>query len=292
MKHKKTSLGGIFALVIGSLITMTAAQPSACTQTSPNDDKKPSAAETTQQQVDPLSLDTPKQKINIPAPLTAKPIEGEIMLVREGYTSSYNPLTRQPNYVCWTLTTTRLNGDAKRDNVFREDPDLDDNVKSLLDDYKNSGFSRGHMCPAADNKWSKNAMRESFYLSNICPQTQSLNGGDWEDLESACRDWVEDQGITLHIVCGPLFDSDKPRRLKKHVAVPSGFFKAIICLDNGNEKGIAFVYQNNTDRSHPMSSYVCTIDSVETLTGFDLFHTVDRKTQRRIERQANLNDWQ
>ncbi|MDD6784446.1 MAG: DNA/RNA non-specific endonuclease [Prevotellaceae bacterium] len=292
MKHKKTSLGGIFTLLIGTLIAMTAAQPSACAPSSANHTEKPPTIETTQQQTKNLPLEATKPIVDIPSPLTAKPIEGEIMLVREGYTSSYNPFTRQPNYVCWTLTTTRLNGNAKRDNVFREDPDLDDKIKSTLDDYKNSGFSRGHMCPAADNKWSKNAMRESFYLSNICPQTQSLNGGDWEDLESACRDWVEDRGITLHIVCGPLFDSDKPRRLKKHVAVPSGFFKAIICLDKGNEKGIAFIYQNNTDRSRPMSNYVCTIDSVEKLSGFDLFHNVAAKTQRRIERQANLNDWQ
>ena len=207
-----------------------------------------------------------------------------------GFTSHFNPDLHIPNVVIYELTVDEADGTLPRYKNFI----TDDRVEGCAtpDDYSYSGYDRGHMAPAGDMKWDKDAMRESFYLSNICPQTQSLNGGDWEDLESACRDWVEDRGVTLHIVCGPLFDSDKPRRLKKHVAVPSGFFKAIICLDKGNEKGIAFIYQNNTDRSRPMSNYVCTIDSVEKLSGFDLFHNVAAKTQQRIEKQADLNDWQ
>ena len=46
------------------------------------------------------------------------------------------------------------------------------------------------MCPAADNKWDADAMKESFYTTNICPQNENLNKGDWNDLEEACKEGV------------------------------------------------------------------------------------------------------
>ena len=118
-------------------------------------------------------------------PLMAAPIEGEIRLQREGYRASYNADNRQPNYVTWTLTPQRLQGDAKRRSSFYEDPELADDAKSLLSDYSRSGYDRGHLCPAGDNKWSLTAMIESFLLSNICPQKHTLNSGDWRVLEEA-----------------------------------------------------------------------------------------------------------
>ena len=142
-------------------------------------------------------------------PLMAAPIEGEIRLQREGYRASYNADNRQPNYVTWTLTPQRLQGDAKRRSSFYEDPELADDAKSLLSDYSRSGYDRGHLCPAGDNKWSLTAMIESFLLSNICPQKHTLNSGDWRVLEEACRTWAAEQGDTLHMVAGPLFDREK-----------------------------------------------------------------------------------
>lgn len=178
------------------------------------------------------------QPTNIPTPLMAAPIANEIVLEREGYTCSYNPDTRQPNYVSWALTPFRLDGKVKRTDSFSTDPDLNEQQQSKLEDYKFSGYSRGHMCPAADNKWSLTAMEQSFFLSNICPQTQTLNGGDWEELESACRTWVKSCSTTLYIVCGPLFADPPHRKLHKRIPVPEKFFKAIMCLDKG--KGHSF----------------------------------------------------
>ena len=230
------------------------------------------------------------QPTNVPTPLMAAPIANEIVLEREGYTCSYNPDTRQPNYVSWALTPFRLDGKVKRTDSFSTDPDLNEQQQSKLEDYKFSGYSRGHMCPAADNKWSLTAMEQSFFLSNICPQTQTLNGGDWEELESTCRTWVKSGCTTLYIVCGPLFAAPPHRKLHKRIPVPEKFFKAIMCLDKGKEKGIAFVYSNNTE-SHPMDYYVCTIDSVEKITGYNLFQSVPQHLQNKLEASANIGEW-
>ena len=223
-------------------------------------------------------------------PLMAAPIEGEIRLQHEGYRASYNADNRQPNYVTWTLTPQRLQGDAKRRSSFYEDPELADDAKSLLSDYSRSGYDRGHLCPAGDNKWSLTAMIESFLLSNICPQKHTLNSGDWRVLEEACRTWAAEQGDTLHIVAGPLFDREKSGWLKKRVRIPSAFFKTIVNLRPGKEHGIAFIYRNTTD-DQPMQRAACTIDEVERLTGYDFYAELPDALQARLENENHLPDW-
>ena len=231
-----------------------------------------------------------EKQIN-PEPQTAAPIKGEKMLRRTGYTCSYNTTTRQPNYVAWTLTAKRTYGQNKREPLFYEDEQLPKDQRALLSDYYNSGMTRGHMCPAADNKWNNQAMRESFLLSNICPQTYTLNADDWEHLVSFCRNWVRKHRAPISIICGPIFTSKPPQLRRKRLYVPDKFFKAIVCTEKGEEKGIAFIYDNNSEK-HPMQYYVCSIDKVEALTGYDLFFRLPRKLQERIESTANMKDWQ
>lgn len=220
-------------------------------------------------------------------PATAAAIDGEIILKRTAYTCSYNPATRQPNYVSWTLTPQKTKGTVQRERQFSEDPDLAPTQCSTPDDYYHSGYDRGHMCPAADCKWSREAMKQSFYLSNICPQSGSLNGGDWQVLEKACRDRASSRGDTLYIISGPIFDKPNPRRLKKRVPVPDRFFKTIVCLNQGREYGVGFVYTNNST-DQPMADCACTIDQIEEITGYDLYSNLPKKQQRKLEAQAAL----
>lgn len=232
--------------------------------------------------------------IECPDPLMGEKIKGEKTLKRAGYWCSYNTTTLQSNYVSWVLTPEKLQGTVKRDSQFYEDPDLGMNEKALLSDYYNSGYDRGHMCPAADNKWDKTAMMQSFYLSNMCPQNHNLNEGDWEQLESACRTWVRQKGVTLYITCGPIFDNENVRKLKKHVWVPAKFFKAVVCLEEGQERGIAFVYDNKAGH-RPMEEYACSVSEVEKLTGLKLFADLskkkDAKIVKRIKTEKGLSLW-
>ena len=220
----------------------------------------------------------------------AAPVSDERVIERTGYTCSYNSTLRQPNYVAWALTPTRTYGQNQREPEFYEDIQLPRKSRALLSDYYNSRMTRGHMCPAADNKWNAQAMRESFILSNVCPQTYTLNSEDWEELESFCRDWVRANQAVLYIVCGPVFTSDPPTRLRRRLYVPNKFFKALVCLTPGSEQGIAFVYDNNTAQ-HPMSYHACTIDRVEAMTGYNLFASLPADLQQRIESQSDLSAW-
>ena len=107
----------------------------------------------------------------LPASLKDRP---EKILVRRGYTVSYNLKHNLPNWVAWELTPDKLIERESRSDKFLPDPDLPEDVAVTTDDYKRSGWDRGHMCPAGDNRWHWRAMQESFYMTNICPQHHNL----------------------------------------------------------------------------------------------------------------------
>ena len=102
----------------------------------------------------------------IPAPLKDRP---EQILKRKGYTVSYNSETKNPNWVAWHLTKSHTSGSFQRSQeVFSEDTDVKA-PRATDRDYFNSRYDRGHMCPAGDNKWDKQAMMESFLFTKVCP---------------------------------------------------------------------------------------------------------------------------
>lgn len=140
------------------------------------------------------------QGLEIPAPLKGI---NETILKRKGYTVSYNRTLNLPNWVAWELNRDKLIERESRTDKFLPDPDLPESEAVTTDDYKGSGWDRGHMCPAADNRWHWRAMQESFYMTNICPQHHNLNRGDWKELEDRCRVWAEQEG-RIYIVCGPI----------------------------------------------------------------------------------------
>ena len=213
------------------------------------------------------------------------------VLVRLSYTTSYNKYTRCPNWVAWKLTADHTDGPYVRKGYrFHEDMDVP-YPRAYYEDYKGSpyGMQRGHMCPAADNKWSDEAMDECHLLTNICPQYGQLNGGEWKDLEDACRDWARDYGC-IYIVCGPIFYSDGPRLIGEHdIAVPDAFFKVVLRLGR-NPQALGFIYPN--DRcSGPMSDFVMSVDEVEKTVGLDFFAALNDAVENKVERQAKLEKW-
>ena len=206
---------------------------------------------------------------------------------RLAYTVSYNHDTRQPNWVAWALTGEHASGKLPR-GKFADDEEMPAPVGTLAD-YYNSGLDRGHMCPAGDNKWSQQAMRESFLLTNICPQAPSLNRGDWNEMEIQCRKWAETYG-DIYIVAGPILYRGHHKQIGAHrVTVPEAFFKVVLCM-KGEPKAIGFIYKNG-DGNRPKGDYVNTVDEVERITGIDFFPSLPDETERRVEAKASLDEW-
>lgn len=213
----------------------------------------------------------------------------EQILKRTGYVASYNKTTLLPNWVAWHLTAERTEGSAKRSGVdFAEDTEVPE-PRATDWDYYNSGYDRGHMCPAADNKWSKKAMEESFLFTNMCPQNGNLNRGDWNEMEMACRKWAKKYG-DLYIVCGPILYKGKHKTIGKNkVVVPEAFFKVVLRTGD-NPQAIGFIYKN-TSGNRPKDSYVNTVDEVERITGIDFFPSLPDDVEKKVEAECDLGLW-
>lgn len=215
-------------------------------------------------------------------------IVGEQILYRKAYVVSYNSSTKNPNWVAWHLTADHADGDIPRQNDFIEDTSVP-TPRATLADYRGSGYDRGHMCPAGDNKWDSEAMYESFYLTNMCPQNSSLNSGVWNKIEMDCRAWAKRYG-DIYIVCGPVYMNKVHETIGENkVFVPEAFFKVVLCL-NGNPKGIGIIARN-TDGLSKRDLYYNSIDQVERITGYDFFFSLPDDVEDAVESSYNLSEW-
>jgi len=145
------------------------------------------------------------------------------------------------------------------------------------------------MAPAGDMKWSEQAMRESFYLTNICPQNHNLNAGDWKSIEEKAREWASAYEH-LYIVCGPIV-AEKPQTIGTcKIVVPEAFFKVFLSKIDKHWHTIGFVCPNQAGHK-ALSTYCKTIDEIEDLTGIDFFPTLDDAIETQIESSFESEVW-
>lgn len=214
--------------------------------------------------------------------------QGQI-ISREGYTLSYNESRRIPNWVSYELTSQEAGGQVPREKGFYQDPEVKGN-QATLQDYKYSGWDRGHMAPAGDMKWSETAMYESCYLSNICPQNPDLNGGRWRILEEKCRDLADDY-YSVNIVCGPIIEDGRYGAIgDSKVVVPDAFFKVLLVKQGDQYESIGFYFKNEP-APHSLRSYSCSIDEIENKAGIDFFSNLSDDIEDSLESKFSYTLW-
>ena len=240
--------------------------------------KKNAHSNTTKEQV-PQSLEIPR--------ITNSNISGTI-IEHTGYTVSFNSDWNIPNWVAYELTKEEVSGDEPRSEHFLPDPEISN--CPTTDDYKNSGYDRGHMAPAGDMKWSATAMQESFYLSNICPQNHNLNSGDWKSLEEHLRTMATEYD-KVYIACGPIV-STSPKTIGKKVkvTVPAAFFKAVLRQKGNSWSAIGFMFANGAGHKN-LSTYAMSIEDLQIVTDLDFFYNLPDEIEEKVEATYSLSDW-
>lgn len=216
----------------------------------------------------------------------------EQILKRTGYTCSYNQDTRNANWVAWHLTKEHTDGPWSRKGLpYIEDSDVIGAKQELSDWYNhNLNIDHGHLCPAGDNKWDKEAMIESFLLTNMCPQNSKLNQGIWETLESRCRGWARHYGV-VYITAGPIFYSKNYKTIGANkIGIPDAFYKVVLCLTK-KPKALGFIFPNVEPEYDNIKDYMYSVDEVENITKIDFFHNMEDSIENIIEASSNLNNW-
>ena len=207
-----------------------------------------------------------------------------------GYTVSYNEQRRNPNWVAYELTGKEVDGTEPRGSKFIPDPEVIGR-QAVDNDYKHSGWDRGHHAPAADMKWSKQAMDESFYLSNVSPQNHNLNSGVWKSIEELTRDNAHKYDKIL-VVTGPVFTDKKGLGYigENRVLIPNAFYKVLLSYDNGYT-GIGF-YCENVAGKKKLDTYARSIDEIEEITGIDFFHQLPDDVEAEVEKAYSWDNWE
>lgn len=212
----------------------------------------------------------------------------EIPRKYRGMDLSFNPQYHIPNWVSWELTSDETSGEVSRTNKFSADPEIPESAETW--DYNYSGYDRGHMAPAGDMRWNREAMEQTFLMTNICPQVKSLNAGSWKNLEEKCRQWAQADSA-IYIVCGPVIDGKPIEYIgDTRVYVPRQFFKVIISPYANPARGIGFIMPNGKVPGG-MQACAVPIDSVESLTGHDFFASLPDDIEADVESQCDFHYW-
>lgn len=206
------------------------------------------------------------------------------------YRLCYDEKNEQAKWVAYNLTVKEVeNKLCERSDNFRIDPDVNTG-SATLEDYKNSGCDRGHLCPAADMRFDCDAMSETFFMSNMSPQTPSFNRGIWAKLENKVRDWAILYS-EIFIVTGPILNGEKLGTIGYNdVTIPKYYYKTILKKDGNGWICIALVLPNEAG-SNPWIDYVVTVDYLEKLTTIDFFNGLPDDIENKIESQRNVEKW-
>lgn len=218
-----------------------------------------------------------------------KPSEEAVMIDREGYAVGFSSDVHQARWVTYHLTRAEVRAPrvSREGKEFMEDPALPAGSVSL-EDYRRSGYARGHLAPAADMAWSEKTMTESFYLSNITPQTHTFTAGIWADLERLMRYWATVEG-EVWVVTGPIF-SEGAKTIGPHkVPVPSAFYKVVYAPRKGG-KAIGFIVPHK-DSTAPLQSFSVSVDDVEKATGLDFFNLLPDAREKALESTFDTSAW-
>lgn len=249
----------------------------ACLTQKSNKQKQFPVSETTQTTVE----ETNEESIELPE---IRP--QDMIILHAGFTLSYNEKHEQASWVAYELTREELEESVTRTDNFLPDPNIKTGSAENTD-YKGSGFDRGHLAPAADMKWSVDAMKASFYYSNMSPQAPAFNRGIWKKAEETVRHWA-DIYEGLYVVTGPVLHDNLKAIGKNKVSVPASYYK--IVLDKNKTKALAFLMPNEGSKQ-PLYHFCVSVDSIERLTGIDFYPSLNDSLEQKLESSVDFNAW-
>ncbi|MDX2189969.1 MAG: DNA/RNA non-specific endonuclease [Bacteroidota bacterium] len=228
----------------------------------------------------------------------------EEIIMHSAMALAYSEPHEQAIWVAHIIIPEVSSGTNSRTNDFRPDSliktgsadEADYFSKKMKSDssgyeYDGYGYDRGHLAPSADFKWSRKALSESYFYSNISPQVAQLNRGKWAELEDMIRGYVYIKKTTqLYVVTGPVLDDNLPKipRAINKVSIPEWYYKVVI--DTVNKQGIGFMMKN-IDNPDPVETYAVSIDHVESVTGLNFFPNLTSAQEKILEKEYDPFKW-
>ncbi len=210
------------------------------------------------------------------------------IIMHSNYSLSYSEKHEQAEWVAYELKKEHLSDNDFKRPYFEKDK----KVRSSSADwrnYKNSGYDRGHLCPAGDRKFSYEAFEETFLTSNVTPQNHEFNSGIWNKLEQKVRYWARSYD-SVYVVTGGVLSQNLKSIGYEAVTVPKYFYKVILKGGSKNPKMIAFLMPHQ-DSNAALKEFVVPADKIEQLTGIDFFPSLEDQVEEKLEASIVTSGW-
>lgn len=224
------------------------------------------------------------------------------LIEKDQFVLSYNRDRGIANWVSWHLNPD-WRGSADRQNDFRPDTDVPEAwYRVTQNDYRNSGFDRGHICPSADRTKTVSDNSNTFVMTNMMPQAPNNNRNTWRLLEEYGRDLL-DQGKEIYIISGAYGQGGSGSNggttntiAGGKVVVPANTWKILIVLTNGSDdlnritketRVIAVDMPNTQSVGDDWGTYRVSVDELEQKTGLDFLSKVSTDIQAVIEAKVD-----
>ena len=211
------------------------------------------------------------------------------VLVNTGYVVGYSDTREDPLWV--TYRVFAVSNPVSHPRLSRFNIDTRTTAQVSHDDYTYSGYDRGHMAPNAtiDYCYGQDAQRETFYMSNVCPQTPTLNRGVWAKLEATIRDWAN-TFEEVWVFSGPIFDNDI-ETLASGVEIPDAFYKIVVDEDSDYPHVLSFIIPQNVSSGTQLVSWLTSVDEIESKTGFDFLSGLPDDIENTVEATVPTALW-
>ena len=218
------------------------------------------------------------------------------------YSLEYSYKYKHSYWIAYRFDNT-TGGNVGRNEAYKPDPELPSQYAAKHNDYTNSGYTRGHLCASSDRQYSKEANQQTFYMSNVSPQSGNgfnQSGSAWNTGEDKVQAWgynISRSTDTLYVVKGGTIGEGMIKGyIKNEISIPKYFFMAVLFRSGDNYKAIGFYMphenlKDDPDKKDP-KKYLMSIDALEQETGIDFFHNLPDNIENTVEATYNVNDWQ
>ena len=218
---------------------------------------------------------------------------------RRNYSILFDTKYHSPRYVAFPMYPAVIGNTKRSNNSWDYDPNLSKSIQPNLSKSYIGGWSRGHMLSSGSRTASRPLNETTFYFSNMVPQNQSQNAGQWQQLEGKERNWAQQVSTydTLYVVCGPVY-SKEPLQMTtdrdgKQIPVPDATYKVFLRQEKStrNWYSIGFVMPNRALPGTKYSDYSVTVSEVERQTGLQFFTHLPKDKAVGVKSQNDQSHW-
>ena len=192
------------------------------------------------------------------------------VLDRGDFLIGWSDKLRHPVWCAYhVVADARFESSGKRPD-FSKDPSL---VRSpRKNDYAKSGYDRGHMAPnhAIETRYGPVAQKQTFWMSNIAPQTPALNRGVWRDVEHRIADlWTARYG-EIWVIVGCISEKSNNETISgTNIDVPTDYYQIIIAQEGLDVRALALLFRQDIPWNAWAARNIVTIRELEKRTGLD-----------------------